>query len=98
MLLESTRTTLSYLEKKETLSVECENQGLSIENKTGRTSELKFGISELRERGNRFPAAQLIGDQSESTNTTLLQSRLDALLSLKDNMGMAQALPKPPSL
>lgn len=51
----STRTALSYPEKKETLSIEYKTQGLSIESKTEKTDELNFGISELRERGNRFP-------------------------------------------
>lgn len=46
----STRTTLSYAEKKETLSVECKTQGLSI--KTENTRAFKF-VQHLRGKGKR---------------------------------------------
>lgn len=46
----STRTTLSYAEKKETLSVECKTQGLS--SKTENTRAFKF-VQHLRAKGKR---------------------------------------------
>lgn len=90
-----TRTTLSYPEKKGTLSVECTTQGLSSESKIGKTSEFKF-VWHLRAKGKRQQVPRL-HEPLESTNTSLLQSLLDALISLKVNLDMAHALPKPPS-